>query len=250
MLEISGLHAGYGRGQVLQGVSLRIAPGECVALLGRNGVGRSTLLKAIMGMLGGGNCNGRIAFNGERIDGCATFEIARRGIGYVPEGRDVFPHLSVAQNLALGHQPARAESGVKQPVDAYALFPALAACRDTPAGVLSGGEQQMLAIARALAGRPALLLVDEPTEGLAPGVVQALARVLDGLRRDGIALLLVEQKMTIALDLAQRVLVMGRGRVVFEGTPQQLQAAEAVRTQWLGIGLPEHDAAERPVQSG
>jgi branched-chain amino acid transport system ATP-binding protein len=251
MLEIGGLQAGYGHGQVLQGVSLRVEPGECVALLGRNGVGRSTLLKAIMGMLGAGNCRGRIAFNGERIDGLATFEIARRGIGYVPEGRDVFPHLSVAQNLALGRPPVRPTGGrTTLAFDPYALFPALATCRDTPAGVLSGGEQQMLAIARALAARPSLLLVDEPTEGLAPGVVQALARVLDGLRRDGIALLLVEQKMTIALDLAQRVIVMGRGRVVFEGTPRQLQAAEAVRTQWLGIGLPEHDAAERTVQSG
>ncbi|MBM3346298.1 MAG: ATP-binding cassette domain-containing protein, partial [Betaproteobacteria bacterium] len=171
--------------------------------------------------------------------GRATFEVARRGIGYVPESRDVFPHLTVAQNLALGHQPARAlthpRSGATRAFDPYALFPALAACRDTPAGVLSGGEQQMLSIARALAGRPSLLLVDEPTEGLSPSVVQALSRALDGLRREGIGLLLVEQKMTIAPELAQRVLVMGRGCLVFEGTPQELRADASVRKRWLEI---------------
>ncbi len=236
MLEIRDLHAGYGRGEVLQGVSLDVAPGECVALLGRNGVGRSTLLKAIMGMLPAPAGMGSARYHGEDLLGHATFEIARRGIGYVPEGREVFPNLTVAQNLLIGEAPGRSANGATgKAFDAYALFPALDALRDTRAGVLSGGEQQMLSIARALAGNPSLLLVDEPTEGLAPAVVRLLATALDSLRRQGVAILLVEQKMTIALELAQRVCIMGRGRMVFEGSPQELQRAESVRAQWLGI---------------
>lgn len=232
MLEVRELRAGYGRSQVLQGVSLHVAPGECVALLGRNGVGRSTLLKAIMGMV---DASGSVRFNDEELRGRPTFEIARRGIGYVPEGRDVFPNLSVAQNLALGETPKRRQNLAARTFDPYELFAPLALRRDTRAGVLSGGEQQMLAIARTLMGHPSLLLVDEPTEGLAPAVVRMLAGALDALRRQGVAILLVEQKMTIALELSQRVYVMGRGRVVFEGTPHELLAAEDIRRQWLGI---------------
>ena len=240
MLEVRDLHAGYGRGEVLQGVSLDVAPGECVALLGRNGVGRSTLLKAIMGML---PARGDVRFDGGALLGRPTFEIARRGIGYVPEGREVFPNLSVAQNLLLGEAPASfrrerrsaSAAAIDTAFDPYALFPALGALRDTRAGVLSGGEQQMLSIARALAGKPSLLLVDEPTEGLAPAVVRLLATALDSRRRQGVAILLVEQKMTIALELAQRVYMMGRGRMVFEGTPEELRADVAVRKRWLEI---------------
>jgi branched-chain amino acid transport system ATP-binding protein len=211
-----------------------------VALLGRNGAGRSTLLKAILGLLPPGNVDGRIAFDGTAIAGLPTFDIARRGIGYVPEGREVFPHLTVAQNLLVGEPPAGAPTRPRAPapVDPYALFPALAALRDTPAGVLSGGEQQMLAIARALAGRPSLLLVDEPTEGLAPAVVAQVAQALAELRTGGIAILLVEQKMRITPGLAQRVAVMGRGRIVFDGSPQAFAADTALRARWLGLDAP------------
>ena len=237
MLEIRDLSAGYGRGNVIDGVSLAVAPGECVALLGRNGAGRSTLLKAIIGLLPADPVAGHITFDGVSIAGRATFDIARRGIGYVPEGRDVFPHLTVAQNLLLGeppsHAPARANA--PSPFDPYALFPALANLRDTPAGVLSGGEQQMLSIARALAGRPSLLLIDEPTEGLAPAAVEHVARALADLRGRGIAILLVEQKLKIALGLAQRVALMGHGQIVFDGTPQAFAAHAALRTRWLGL---------------
>lgn len=237
MLEIDSLRAGYGRGHVIDGVSLTIAPGECVALLGRNGSGRSTLLKALIGLLPQQQLEGRINFEGIAIAGRPTFEIARRGIGYVPEGREVFPHLTVAQNLRVGEPPAGApvRPNSPPPIDPYALFPALAGLRDTPAGVLSGGEQQMLALARALAGRPSLLLVDEPTEGLSPAMVDAVASALAELRASGIAILLVEQKMRIAPGLAQRVAVMGRGRIVFDGTPQAFQADTTLRARWLGL---------------
>ena len=232
MLEVRDLYAGYGRGEVLQGVSLHVSTGECVALLGRNGVGRSTLLKALMGML---PARGDVRFGGEALLGRPTFEIARRGIGYVPEGREVFPNLTVAQNLLLGEAPGPNRHSNPGKFEPYALFPALGSLRDTRAGVLSGGEQQMLSIARALAGKPSLLLIDEPTEGLAPAVVRLLANALESLRRQGVAILLVEQKMTIALHLAQRVYMMGRGRMVFEGTPQELRANVSLRKRWLEI---------------
>jgi branched-chain amino acid transport system ATP-binding protein len=237
MLEIDNLRAGYGRGHVIDGMSLSIAHGECVALLGRNGSGRSTLLKAIIGLLPPEQLQGRIAFEGVAITGRPTFDIARRGIGYVPEGREVFPHLTVAQNLRVGEPPAGApvRPNSPPPVDPYALFPALAGLRHKPAGVLSGGEQQMLAIARALAGRPSLLLVDEPTEGLAPAVMTLVARALASLRDAGIAILLVEQKMKIAPSLARRVAVIGRGRIAFHGTFDELLQTESIRAKWLGV---------------
>jgi branched-chain amino acid transport system ATP-binding protein len=231
MLELEQLHAFYGKSHVLRGVTMRVGPGEIVALLGRNGSGRSTTAKAVMGLV---RTQGRIAWRGESLRGLAPYQVARRGIGYVPESRDVFPRLTVHQNLELGRRPGR--RGARWDFeDMYALFPRLRERRDVEAGVLSGGEQQMLALCRSLMGDPGLLLVDEPTEGLAPRVVEQVAAFLLALKARGIAVLLVEQKLTIALGISERCLVMGHGRIVFEGTPAQLQADAGVRREWLEV---------------
>lgn len=228
LLQVRGLHARHGRSPVLHGVDVEIRPGEIVGLLGRNGAGRSSLLEALMGLL---PASGSVRLRGEEILGEPTFRIARRGLGYVPERRDVFPTLSVLQNLELGRW--RRGAGRWTTDDAFALFPSLAVRRHAPAGVLSGGEQQMLALCRAMMGDPVLLLVDEPTEGLAPALVAQVADFLRALERRGVSVLLVEQKLAIALDVSRRVLVLGRGRIVFEGTPDELRANEAVKTEWL-----------------
>jgi branched-chain amino acid transport system ATP-binding protein len=228
MLEVRDLHAGYGQGQVLEGVGFTLSPGEVVALLGRNGSGRSTLAKALMGMV---ERRGEVFWRGRRISGLATFEIARLGLGYVPESRDVFPGLNVEQNLSLGHR----KGSRWRVADIYALFPALQARRRTAAGLLSGGEQQMLALGRSLMGDPELLIVDEPTEGLAPQVVAQVAAFLQELRRRGVAVLLIEQKLDMALAVSDRVLVMGHGRIVHEGDPRTLLAERAVCREWLEV---------------
>ncbi|HEX7688938.1 MAG TPA: ABC transporter ATP-binding protein [Burkholderiaceae bacterium] len=231
MLELEQLHAFYGKSHVLHGVTLRVGPGEIVALLGRNGSGRSTTAKAVMGLV---RTQGRIDWRGQSLRGLAPYQVARRGIGYVPESRDVFPRLTVHQNLELGRQPGRRDArwGFE---DMYALFPGLRERRDVEAGVLSGGEQQMLTLCRSLMGDPGLLLIDEPTEGLAPRVVEQVAAFLLALKARGIAVLLVEQKLTIALEISERCVVMGHGRVVFEGTPAQLRAHAGVRREWLEV---------------
>ncbi|MFY7856329.1 MAG: ABC transporter ATP-binding protein [Rubrivivax sp.] len=229
MLELRDVLAGYGTVPVLHGVSLAVAPGEIVALLGRNGSGRSTTVKAIMGLV---PSRGTIAWNGQSLQGRPVFEIARAGVGYVPEQRDVFPALSVHQNLHLG---LKREAGRWTTEDMYRLFPALRARQHTEAGVLSGGEQQMLTLARTLMGDPKLILVDEPTEGLAPQIVAQVAAFLRTLREQGVAVLLVEQKLALALDVADRCLVMGHGRIVFEGSPEALRADAAVRREWLEV---------------
>jgi branched-chain amino acid transport system ATP-binding protein len=231
MLTLDGLHAFYGKSHVLHGMSFAVGRGEIVALLGRNGSGRSTTAKAVMGLVA---VQGGLAWKGESLVGRKPFEIARRGIGYVPEGRDVFPRLAVQQNLELGRKPGRKPQRWRIE-DVYALFPRLAERRDVEAGVLSGGEQQMLALGRALMGEPELLVVDEPTEGLAPKVVEQVARVLESLRDAGVSVLLIEQKLTIALAISHRCVVMGHGRVVFEGTPAQLRADASVRREWLEV---------------
>jgi branched-chain amino acid transport system ATP-binding protein len=231
MLQVQALHAQQGNTPVLRSVSLCVRPGEIVALFGRNGAGRSTLLQALMGMC---PAQGEALWQGEPLLGCATHEIARKGIAYVAEDRAVFPTLTVHQNLMLGlpqHQASHAKRW--QFDEVYALFPMLAKRQHTRASMLSGGEQQMLALGRALMGSPQLMLIDEPTEGLAPLLVERVAHLLGVLRQSGVAVLLVEQNLPLVLSLADRVLVMGRGQIVFEGTPQALQNQQNLQNEWL-----------------
>ncbi|MEM4986724.1 ABC transporter ATP-binding protein [Collimonas sp. H4R21] len=227
MLEVRGLHAFYGQSHVLHGVDLDVGPGEIVSLLGRNGAGRSSTLKAIMGML---RSSGSVRFDGIELNGLKTFRIARQGLAYVPEERAVFPTLTVEQNLLLGQQRERVAMD-----DMWRLMPQLAARRHVAAGLLSGGEQQMLSLCRSLIGKPRLVMVDEPTEGLAPQVVQSVVQHLLALRAQGLGVLLVEQKLGIALDISDRVLVMGHGRIVFAGTPDELRAHPEARQKWLEV---------------
>lgn len=232
LLEVRGLRAWYGASQVLHGVDLNVGAGEVVALAGRNGSGRSTFAKALMSMV---RSEGTRRFAGRDLAALRTFEIARLGIGYVAEQRDVFPTLTVDENLRLGAAP-RARRSAFMPDDARALFPILAERRSARAGVLSGGEQQMLALARALVGGPDLLIVDEPTEGLAAPMAARVGDCLATLRERGVAVLLIEQRLALAPTLADRVALMGHGRIVFEGTPQALAQREDVAREWLGIG--------------
>lgn len=231
MLHIDNLHAFYGKSHVLHGVSFNVKPGEIVALLGRNGSGRSTTAKAIMGLV---DCQGEVRWQGRPIQGCKPFEIAQRGIGYVPENRDIFPRLTVQQNLLLGQK-----TGQKNPrwsfEDMYTLFPRLRERAQVEAGVLSGGEQQMLTLCRTLMGDPDLLIIDEPTEGLAPKIVELVGGFLQALRARGHSVLLIEQKLTIALQISDRCLVMGHGAIVYEGSPQALRGQAAVRKEWLEV---------------
>lgn len=230
MLEVANLQAYYGKSHVLHGVDLTVGAGEIVCLLGRNGVGRSTTAKAIMGLV---DCTGRVAFKGRELMGCKTYEIAHAGIGYVPEDRQVFATLTVHENLLLGlkgRQPGRWSFD-----HMYQLFPRLADRRDTQAGVLSGGEQQMLTLARTIMGDPDLVIIDEPTEGLAPKIVELVANFLRTLRERGVSVLLIEQKLTIALEVSQRAYVMGHGHMVFEGSPLALRENRLIRQEWLEV---------------
>ena len=230
MLEVDGLNAFYGKSHVLHGVSFTVGAGEIVALLGRNGSGRSTTARAIMGLV---RAEGAVRWNGASILGRPTHEIARRGLGYVPESRDVFPGLTVQQNLLLGQKGARPGRWTFEAM--YDMFPVLGERRHANAGVLSGGEQQMLALCRTLMGDPGLLIVDEPTEGLAPAIVELVAECLRRLRDGGVPVLLIEQKLAIALRISDRVLVMGHGGIVFDGTPVQLLADAPTRRDWLEV---------------
>ena len=230
MLSVRGLQAWYGKSQVLRGVHMEVARGEIVALLGRNGAGRSTTLKAIMG---GVVRTGAIRFDGRDIGTMPPHQVARLGLGYVPEDRSIFPDLSTQQNLILGEK--KGPGGPFSLEDAYVLFPRLRERADAPAGALSGGEQQMLAICRPLMGCPALLMVDEPTEGLAPMMVQTVRELLVAVAARGVTILLVEQKLDIALAISQRLYVMGHGEIVFEGTPASLAADAGVRREWLEV---------------
>jgi len=231
MLDVRDLHAYYGKSHILQGVSLCVGPGEIVSILGRNGVGRSTTLKAIMGDV---PPRGAIVFKDEAIAGLKPFEIAHRGLGYVPEDRAIFPTLTVEQNLILGIKSERKASRWCID-DTYRLFPRLEERAKAPAGVISGGEQQMLTICRTLMGDPDLIMIDEPTEGLAPQMVERVADLLQKISERGISILLVEQKLIIAPRISHRVYVMGHGRMVFEGTPSTLLTDGEVRKAWLEV---------------
>lgn len=231
MLEVRDLHAYYGKSHILQGVALDVAAGEIVSLLGRNGVGRSTTIKAIMGEV---PPSGSIKFKGEEIAGRPSHEIARRGLGYVPENRDIFPTLTVRQNLLLGEKRKGAR-GRWSVADTFELFPNLRERADIKGGVLSGGEQQMLTICRTLMGDPDLVMIDEPTEGLAPQLVERVGELLQEIATRGVSILLVEQKLAIALRISKRVFVMGHGQIVFEGTPDGLRENDQIRTEWLEV---------------
>jgi branched-chain amino acid transport system ATP-binding protein len=231
MLQVSQLQAFYGKSHVLHGVELEVGEGEIVALLGRNGSGRSTTAKAIMGMV---VCQGSVLWKGAQIVGRKPYEIANLGVGYVPEGRDIFPKLTVHQNLLLGQKRSQ-----KKPRwsfdDMYQLFPRLKEREHTEAGVLSGGEQQMLTLCRTLMGDPDLIIIDEPTEGLAPKIVELVAEYLQALRARGLSVLLIEQKLTIAMQISDRCLVMGHGSIVFDGTPDALRQNATTRKEWLEV---------------
>lgn len=231
MLKLKDVHAYYGKSHILHGVSMDVKPGEIVSLLGRNGSGRSTTVKAVMGLVAS---QGSVQWNNQELLGKKPFEIAHCGLGYVPENRDIFPKMSVHENLVLGQK-----SGKKKPRwsfdDMYQMFPRLKERQNVEAGVLSGGEQQMLTLCRTLMGDPDLIMIDEPTEGLAPKIVELVGEYLKELRRRGISVLLVEQKLTIALEVSERCYVMGHGQIVFEGSPADLRANTAIRKEWLEV---------------
>jgi len=229
VLEVEDLHAFYGKSHILHGVHFSVGRGEIVSLLGRNGVGRSTTIKAVMGQVA---ARGSVIFKGEQLMGMKPFDIARKGLGYVPEDRAIFASLTVRQNLMLGVKRAQGRWRME---DMFELFPRLKERVDTAAGVLSGGEQQMLTLCRTLMGDPELVMIDEPTEGLAPKVVAQVGDFLAAIKERGISILLIEQKLAIALDISQRLYVMGHGRIVFEGTPQDLRGNEGVRREWLEV---------------
>ena len=231
MLEIKDLHAYYGKSHVLHGVSFQVGKGEIVALMGRNGSGRSTTAKAIMGLV---DCQGGITWQGQSILGKKPFEIAHLGLGYVPENRDIFPKLTVHQNLLLG-QKGSGKGARWSFQDMYDMFPRLKEREHTEAGVLSGGEQQMLTLCRTLMGDPDLIIIDEPTEGLAPKIVELVGQYLQKLKARGISVVLIEQKLTIAMSISDRALVMGHGSIVFSGTPESLRSDPRTRKEWLEV---------------
>ena len=231
MLEIHDLHAYYGKSHILHGVRMRVGKGEIVSLLGRNGVGRSTTIKSVMGQV---HATGSIRLHGNELLGLKPHQIPHRGVGYVPENRDIFPTLTVRQNMMLG-QKSKGVTSRWSMQDMFDLFPRLKERADTQAGVMSGGEQQMLTLCRTLMGDPELIMIDEPTEGLAPKIVEQVANLLDEIKNRGVAILLVEQKLAIALRISQRLYVMGHGQIVFEGTPAELKENAGVRKEWLEV---------------
>ena len=233
MLEITGLDAYYGRAHILQGVSFSMQRGEVLALMGRNGAGKSTTMKAVMGLVP--PAGGSVSFEGQRVDGREPFEIARMGIGYVPEDRRVFSELTVMENLSVAQRPARADAPHWTPERLFALFPNLGRMRDRPGGAMSGGEQQMLTIARTLMGNPRLVLLDEPSEGLAPVIVEEMAKTILALKSEGLTVLISEQNLHFAGNVADRAAIIEKGIIRFTGTMDDLKADEAVRAQYLSV---------------
>ncbi|MET3891999.1 branched-chain amino acid transport system ATP-binding protein [Bosea sp. OAE506] len=233
MLEITGLDAYYGRAHILQGVSLSMQRGEVLALMGRNGAGKSTTMKAVMGLVP--PAGGSVSFEGQRVDGREPFEIARMGIGYVPEDRRVFSELTVMENLSVAQRPPRADAPHWTPERLFALFPNLGRMRDRPGGAMSGGEQQMLTIARTLMGNPRLVLLDEPSEGLAPVIVEEMAKTILALKSEGLTVLISEQNLHFAGNVADRAAIIEKGIIRFTGTMDELKADEAVRAQYLSV---------------
>jgi branched-chain amino acid transport system ATP-binding protein len=231
MLEVKDLHAYYGRSHILQGVNLNVKEGEIVSLLGRNGVGRSTTCMTIMGLV---PPHGSITYKGEQIAGLKAHDIARKGIGFVPEDRWIFPGLTVLQNLQLGMKSSK-QKGRWSIEDIFTIFPRLGERSNVHGGLISGGEKQMLTICRTLMGDPDFIMIDEPTEGLAPMMVEQVGRLIEEIARRGISVLLVEQKLSIALKISQRLYIMGHGHIVYEGTPEDIKKNQAVRKEWLEV---------------
>ena len=233
MLEVTDLNAYYGKSHILRGVNLKIENGEIVSLLGRNGVGRSTTCKAIMGEV---EPIGSIKFNGAELAGKKAFEVANAGLGYVPENRDIFPGLTTRQNLELGIKSGQDMANSRWSIDdMFNLFENLKNRADVEASFLSGGEQQMLTMCRTLMGDPEVIMIDEPTEGLSPQMTTRVADLLNEISSRGVSILLVEQKLAIAMKISHRVYVMGHGQIVFEGTPQELDKREDIRKEWLEV---------------
>jgi branched-chain amino acid transport system ATP-binding protein len=233
LLQVEDLHAHYGKSHVLRGVTLAVRRGEVVSLLGRNGSGRSTTLKAMMGLVP--PSAGRVQLGARALAGAKPNTICRAGLAYVPEEREVFANLTVDENLRMGEQPP-VEGAQRWSVEQmFDYFPRLKERRRTKAGSLSGGEQQMLTICRSLLGNPLAILIDEPTEGLAPKLVAQVGECIRDMQRRGVSVLLVEQKLAIALKVSSRVCVMGHGRIVFDGSPQELETDDALLQQWLAV---------------
>ena len=233
MLEVTDLNAYYGKSHILRGVNLKIENGEIVSLLGRNGVGRSTTCKAIMGEV---EPIGSIKFNGAELAGKKAFEVANVGLGYVPENRDIFPGLTTRQNLELGIKSGQDMANSRWSIDdMFNLFENLKNRADVEASFLSGGEQQMLTMCRTLMGDPEVIMIDEPTEGLSPQMTTRVADLLNEISSRGVSILLVEQKLAIAMKISHRVYVMGHGQIVFEGTPAELEERNDIRKEWLEV---------------
>ncbi len=239
MLTITDLHSGYGLSKVLNGVTLEVPDGKLVALLGRNGMGKTSLCRSIMGLYPPVIRNGTIDYNGTKIAGMAPFKIARLGLGYIPQGRHIFGSLNVVENLSMAHRsPAEDSQGEAWDLErVWDMFPRLAERKTNGGAQLSGGEQQMLAIGRALMTNPGLLIMDEPSEGLAPVIIEQLRDRLQDLKRSSLSMLLVEQNYSLALKLADILYVMENGRVVFAGGPEELETSEDVKRRYLGVGV-------------